>query len=232
MIALDSDRRIRNPSSAGDVRTRAPELKERERSERPRESIAKVGRVGEAVRDLSAIGSVDRSRGHHVVAGGVHRIPPADVGAGHRRVSSSGGLPEFFSLDQRVGLLPELNFAEISIKPAVSHDAVFGRRHAGEHAGLHGRGHCREDGPHRADPTTVTRERGDGRGVLTDQCGRETDQIDDGNAARHVRIVLVPASGRPPTRSRPPLAAARSSAGFAPVTPPAERGPACSTSEP
>ena len=184
-VALDLDRRVRDPPGAGDVRRRSPESKERERAEGPRQSIAEIGGLGETVRDLASVRLVDRPRRDHRVATGVHRVPPADVRARDVGITTSRGVPEALGLDEAVGLLPERDFAGRRIHPTVADDAVLGGSDAGEHRGLDAGGDRGQGRSHRPNAALLAGEGGDGRGVRTDQRGGETDQIDEGDATGH-----------------------------------------------
>ena len=49
-------------------------------------------------------------------------------------------VPDFWAVDEVVGLFPELDFGEFAVEPAVADDAVLRRRFAGEIIRLRGAG--------------------------------------------------------------------------------------------
>ena len=62
--------------------------------------------------------------GDGIVCGGVHVVPPEEIGAGEVGVEVFGDVPEFGGLDECVGLSPEFDFAFIAEVPTVADDTV------------------------------------------------------------------------------------------------------------
>ena len=94
-------------------------------------------------------------------------------------------VPDFFTVNDVVGLLPKLDFSEFTIEPAVADDAVFGWWFTGEIVRLRGAGHCRKRRRDVRQRATVTEFR-DARRVFTDERFGEADDVDDGQAVHAV----------------------------------------------
>ena len=88
-------------------------------------------------------------------------------------------VPDFWRLDQVIGLLPELDFGEFAVVPAVADDAVLRRQFAGEIIGLRGAGHRRKCGRDLRERAALAKFR-DARRVFADERLGEADDVDDG----------------------------------------------------
>ncbi len=146
-------RGIRDPARGGDRRRRTPELEQRKRAELVRELVAQLERLRVAVRQLAAVGLVDRPRRDADVVRGRHVVPPEQIGAGEGRVAPLARLPDLLAGDQPVRLPPQPDLHEVAEQPAVGDDAMVARQGAGHEGRLHAARHRRRHGrerPHRA----------------------------------------------------------------------------------
>ena len=132
------DRRIGDPLCRLDRRCRSPEIEQWELPELLLQFRPEARRVGPDVWQLQTACRVHRPWGDGVIGGRIHRVPPADVGAGECGIPRPGDVPELRLPNQRVGLFPEFDFAFVAKVPPVADDAVIGRPCAGEVGGLNG----------------------------------------------------------------------------------------------
>ena len=108
----------------------APEGREGEGAEIRFDLIPHGHGLGVDVEVLRTIRRVERARGDCEVRGGVHVIPPEELGAGEARHGFPQGVPDFFTVDYMVRLLPEADFGALTVIPAVGDDAMLRRRGA------------------------------------------------------------------------------------------------------
>src|SRR5580704_14301611 len=142
-----------------------------------RQFVAQRERLGVAVRQLAAVGAIDRPRRHADVVACRHVVPPEQIGGGEGGIAAPSRLPNHFAVDQAVRLPPQPHFHEIAEQPAIGDDAVLARQGAGHESGLHraGDGRCyRCEWTQRAG----ARERADMRRVPTDVAGGEPGHED------------------------------------------------------
>jgi len=91
----------------------------------------------------------------------------------------------FFAVNDVIGLLPELDFGQFAVVPAVADDAVRVGCGASQVGGLRGAG----DGGERGFNARFIAARGklaNARRVLADERVREADDIDDGGASQWI----------------------------------------------
>ena len=90
-------------------------------------------------------------------------------------------IPNFWALNQMIGLFPELNFRQFAIEPTVTDNAVFARSFSGEISGLRrasdGR-KCRNNFCHRP----AFQKFPDTRRVLADEGISKANNVDDRGA--------------------------------------------------
>src|SRR5688572_5392490 len=78
------------------------------------------------IENFSAIGGIHRARGDGIIGGGIHVVPPKKFCAGELRIKRAQFIPDFFPVNDVIGLFPELNFRELAIVPTVADDSVMG----------------------------------------------------------------------------------------------------------
>ena len=140
-----------------------------------------VGGEAGDVEDLVPVGAVDGARGDGEVGGGVHVVPPEELGAGEIGVVVAERLPEFDAVDEAVRLFPEEVLGEVAVVPAVSDDAVLAGAEAGEVGGLCGAGDGGEDGFDAGEADVIAAEEGfDVRGGFADEALAEPYDVEDG----------------------------------------------------
>ena len=132
LMLLNPAGRGGNPLRGRQASARAPKTMEREIAKVALEQLAGALRVAGDVEDFSAVGLIDRTRGHGDVRIRPHVIPPKEVRDLELRVLGVEFVPNFRGANHAVGLLPELHFTERAVIPTVTDDAVHGRRLAGE----------------------------------------------------------------------------------------------------
>ena len=113
-----------DPLGRGDARRRSPEGGERELAEIAFEFVAHRHRLGVDVEDLASVRRIERPRGDGEIRGGVHVVPPEELGAGEAGDFAAQLVPEFFAADEVVALFPEPDLGGLAVIPAVGDDAV------------------------------------------------------------------------------------------------------------
>ena len=108
-------------------------------------------------------------------------MPPEEFRAGEFGVAFAHFLPKFSTLNQMVGLLPELHFREFAIVPAIPDDPMGGSRSAGEVSRLRRAGHRRKSG-NDCRASSLLAESVDSGSMGTDERVRKTDNVDNGSA--------------------------------------------------
>src|SRR5262249_16221064 len=134
---IDEQRRVGDPLRRLDRRRGPPEFEQRELTQPLLQLFAQIGWLRPYIRDFSAIDWIHRPRRDGVIAARIHRVPPADVGAGEVRIKLLGGFPDPRALPELVRLPPELDLAFVAEIPAVSDDPVLARPSAREIGRLH-----------------------------------------------------------------------------------------------
>ena len=77
---------------------------------------------------------------------GSHVEPPKHIGTGKAWIARFTRLPNFFTLNQAVGLTPKPNFTQISKQPTIGHHAGLVGRQAGHESRLCGASDGRQGG--------------------------------------------------------------------------------------
>ena len=85
-------------------------------------------------RNLPSIGWVNWPQGHRIVNIRVHVVPPEQLTRSETGYGPLRQIPDLFTADKVIGLLPETNFCQIPEIPAIRHDAVFAGQGAGQDA--------------------------------------------------------------------------------------------------
>ena len=152
--------------------------------------IAQLERLGVAIRQLAAVGAVDRPRRHADVMARRHVVPPEQIGGGESGIAAPSRLPNHLALDQAVRLPPQPHFHEIAEQPAIGDDAVLARQRAGHERGLHSASDRRRHGGKRTQRAGA-RKRADMRRVLTDVAGRRAGHEDHESWTHEGQAVAV-----------------------------------------
>ena len=176
--AIDLNGGVGDPLGGFDAGGRSPEIEEWELAELLLELGAKVRGMGPDVGELQAAGGVHGARGNGVIGGGIHRVPPADIGAGERWILRFGDVPDFGLLDEGIRLLPEFDFRFIAEVPAVGDDAVIGGPLAGEVGGLNRGGDGGNDRADGGEPGGFGKGE-EARGGGADEAFGQADGVDD-----------------------------------------------------
>ena len=103
-------------------------MKQRKSAEFVLKFIAQRGGTRVDIWNLAAISLVHRARRNRILRARVHVEPPEHVEAGDGAIALPRGFPEFLTMHQMIGLLPEMNFRQIPIVPPVADDAMLRRR--------------------------------------------------------------------------------------------------------
>src|SRR5438034_10486615 len=88
------------------------------------------------VENFPSVGGIHRARSDGVVRGRIYVELPEKFRAGESGFAGAQLVPDFFAVNEPVRLLPELNFGQFAVVPAVADNAVRGGRFAGEIRGL------------------------------------------------------------------------------------------------
>jgi hypothetical protein len=147
------------------------------RAQPRRQLVAQLERLGVAVRQLPAIGAIDRPRRHADVVARRHVVPPEQIGGGESGIAAPSRLPNHFTVDQAVRFPPQPHFHEVAEQPTVGDDAVIARQRAGHERGLYRAGDGRRHSRKRT-RRAGARERTDVRRVSTDVAGCEPGHED------------------------------------------------------
>src|SRR5262249_4146856 len=111
--------------------------------------------------------------------GGIHIVPPEQLGAGEVRIALVQLLPQFAATNKAVRLLPELHLGQFGVVPAIRDDPVRGRGSAGDVSGLRGASESGE-GWNNSCTGAGLFEGTDRRRMRADQRFAKADNIDDG----------------------------------------------------
>src|SRR5262245_25196441 len=117
-------RRVCDPARGFDRCRRSPEVKQRERTKLGRELVTQLRRFGVAVRQLTAVRTIDRPRRHTDGVRRTHAVPPEPTGGGESRVESASRVPNHLTRDEAIRLPPQPYLHQIAEEPTVRDDAV------------------------------------------------------------------------------------------------------------
>ena len=134
------------------------------------------------IKNLAAVGPVDRTGRQRIIHARIHVEPPKTIGDWRLAIGDcrlrAERVPDFGRLNQVVGLPPKLDLGQVAMVPAIAHDAMLRRRFAGEIIGLGGAGDCGKSGDDMGQRAAGAKRR-QARRVLPDQRLGEAHDIND-----------------------------------------------------
>src|SRR5947209_20151185 len=96
------------------------------------QSPRQCGGIAVYIGNLPPVGRIDGTWRNRIICAAVHVVPPEHFGAGELGITPPCGIPNFFALDEVVGLTPEPDLSHIPEIPSICDDAMTTGHETGE----------------------------------------------------------------------------------------------------